>query len=69
MSSMELLSINSQRSKHVDHSPKEAPPQTSDWILYANPTTGVVKVGGIQVHGIHGLRLVHQEVVEVLSNY
>ena len=50
MSSVELLSINSQRSKHVDHSPKEAPPQTSDRILYANPATGVVRVGGIQVH-------------------
>ena len=41
----ELLCENSQWPKHVDFFCKRAPPQTSDWILNADPIRGAVNVG------------------------
>ena len=43
-STTEFFCQNSQRPKHVDCFRKKPPPQTSDRILYADPTRGVVNV-------------------------
>ena len=44
-STTDLLCENSQQPKHVDCFRKRAPPDTSDRILNADPTRGVVNVG------------------------
>ena len=57
--------------KHVDCFRKKTPPQTSDWILNADPTRGAAKVEcGWNVSAWNSwCRLVWKELVESVSNY
>ena len=66
-STPELLCKNSQRSKRVDCFPQKS--STTNLWLDSEWGSDQRCVGGMQIHGTRGRKLVYKEVVEALLNY